>query len=440
MSAPVPALLSGLSAAFFGAGLLLLGCPADPDPTPDGPTWHQDVAPIFAKYCWDCHTEFNFGGFSLATYDEAKVLATWVGNTMRAGDMPPFRAKDTADCVPEHGFKHAPELTEAEIRIIQDWARAETPEGDPATATPLPDPISRELPDPDDSLMAPSPVSVGEDQQGYRCFLLPDAVPEDRWLESAQVVPDALELLHHVSMFAVPAADAAEYEARQGAEDTFECFGLVPWDALEPMFLWLPDSKPLELPPDTGLKVEAGSRLLVQVHYHAWQVGGTDQSTLQVNWFDAPPAHEAVVRVLGNRHPDATIANPPFQIPANSVHSETVRVPIDDGPWRVYGISGRANYAGVGFQAKVGDQCLLAEPDFNIDWLRMYLYAAPIDELPLLEPGDTVEIRCDYDNGWGNRPLRKLYEENGLDDVVTMEAGPGELDETCAAIVGLVAP
>src|SRR5262249_15425317 len=71
-----------------------------PAPPSDRPKYARDVAPLIGKYCLRCHSPPRpKGGMALdRDRDDAAVLknlAAWekVGDTLRAGEMPPAGAK-----------------------------------------------------------------------------------------------------------------------------------------------------------------------------------------------------------------------------------------------------------------------------------------------------------------------------------------------------------
>jgi hypothetical protein len=67
----------------------------------------------------------------------------------------------------------------------------------------------------------------------------------------------------------------------------------------------------------------------------------------------------------------------------------------------------------------------------------MYSYAAPVEKLPTLLPGDRLDLRCTYDNSMQNRRLGAEYRARGL---LPMDLHLGEqtTDEMCLAIPQLL--
>jgi len=415
----------------------------------DGPTWHQDVAPLIAAHCIHCHSEGNIGPFVFGEYDQAKVLAQWIANNIRQRNMPPWPAEASDRCTPPHPFQHDIRLTDEEIDTIVEWGRRDAHEGDPETAAPLPPPIDRELDDATHRMDRGSAWSIGDADDGYFCFVLDPEFEEPQWLTAAQVVPDALDLLHHVVLYSVPPELAEATRDRLGPDDSFECFSTLAEDEFEPLFVWLPDTPPLRFPADTGVRADPGSLLLMQVHYHAWaDTGGLDQTAVDMRWTSDPPAREARFEVVGTNRESAVLDDPPFVIPPErNQHVEEVRfeVPAEWGDSLLWSVSGRLNYAGSGLEVTLDsasgddDACLLSIPKWNLDWMRLYLYDAPVEDLPSVRPGDEIALWCEFDNTWANEQLRGVIQEAGLDATIEMDAdSEGELSEMCVAILGLL--
>ena len=92
----------------------------DPDPQPRA-TWYQDVAPIVAEHCMGCHSAGGIGPFDLTSYDIASENAGRMLHAIETGVMPPFDAREEADCTPRFGWQDDPRLDAEEIETIQLW-------------------------------------------------------------------------------------------------------------------------------------------------------------------------------------------------------------------------------------------------------------------------------------------------------------------------------
>ena len=63
--------------------------------------------------------------------------------------------------------------------------------------------------------------------------------------------------------------------------------------------------------------------------------------------------------------------------------------------------------------------------------MRGYAYDRPIAELPTINAGDRVKLRCSYDNTMGNAFVKKALAEQHLTGPQTVHLGEQTLDEMC---------
>ena len=86
--------------------------------------------------------------FSMQTYEETAPWSAVMADACEARTMPPWHAVETDECTPPHAFEHDARLDEEQIERFAAWAELGAPEGDPALAAPLPQPMALELSDP----------------------------------------------------------------------------------------------------------------------------------------------------------------------------------------------------------------------------------------------------------------------------------------------------
>ena len=143
----------------------------------------------------------------------------------------------------------------------------------------------------------PKPPTNGSTDD-YRCFLVDPHVTATTFLTGSQFLPQNADIVHHAIFFRVPAAQVAEARALDAAApgDGWTCFGgtgiggpraqtrqlrNAPWVAA-----WAPGGRETVTSPGTGTLMEAGSQLVMQVHYNllatAGKATGTDQSALRI--------------------------------------------------------------------------------------------------------------------------------------------------------------
>src|ERR1700722_2499889 len=109
-------------------GLVALAAPRAAAPPP----FNKDSAPILYANCATCHRPGEVAPFPLLTYQDAAKRAALIAGAVKGRFMPPWKAE------PGYGdFAAERRLTDAQIALIQDWAKAGAPEGD-ASAKPQP--------------------------------------------------------------------------------------------------------------------------------------------------------------------------------------------------------------------------------------------------------------------------------------------------------------
>jgi mono/diheme cytochrome c family protein len=96
------------------------------------PDFAHDIAPLVYQHCVSCHHPGGTGPFSLVSYTDARKRAGQIAAVTRIRYMPPW--------LPEAGygdFTGENRLTDAQIRLIEEWVAAGAPEG-PAGQVPAP--------------------------------------------------------------------------------------------------------------------------------------------------------------------------------------------------------------------------------------------------------------------------------------------------------------
>jgi hypothetical protein len=118
------------------------------------------------------------------------------------------------------------------------------------------------------------------------------------------------------------------------------------------------------------------------------------------------------------------------------------------GRFRLFAAYPHMHYIGVELSVQVehplpgggvDTECLVNVPSWNFDWQRTYQYDTPIADLPSIGNGDTIVVRCAYDNSLGNPFVRRALEEMGLQEPIDVRLGEESLDEMCLGIFGVVA-
>jgi hypothetical protein len=85
-------------------------------------------------------------------------------------------------------------------------------------------------------------------------------------------------------------------------------------------------------------------------------------------------------------------------------------------------------------------ECLIETPAWDFNWQRGYAYDATYDQLPTMLGGDTLRMRCDYDNSMDNRFVVQALDDQGLSEPVDVPLGEDTLNEMCLGAFGITYP
>lgn len=438
---------------------LFLACNKDENDTKipsDAPTWYADVAPIVSENCSGCHQN---GGAAFDLTDPARAtgMASAMASAVSAGIMPPWGAVETDDCTPLRPWKGDRRLSDEEIATIVAWAEADAPLGDAATAADAPVAPPENLEG--DVLELPFESNYltrgGADE--LVCLALDPQNTEDLWVDGVQVVPSNLSISHHtlVMLDTESASDALV-----NSDGWYDCSGSTGLGNAELLATWVPGMGPTYAPEGTGIRIPAGAKLVLQMHYHpSGAVGEEDRPTLRLRQLPSPAAKGLHSTLIGNYITAAQglqagpndRAGAEFRIPANVAgHTEemwtTFSDPIPEIPIPMVGA--HMHLVGTGMSVWLeratpsGDEpsteCLLPASRYDYDWQQLYRYEGDLSDMPTLSSGDTLVIRCTYDNTMDNPGVVRALADAGRSSPTDVYLGEGTLDEMCIGVFSYV--
>jgi hypothetical protein len=293
------------------------------------------------------------------------------------------------------------------------------------------------------TLVSPSysPKAAVGSTDDYHCTLLNPHVTRDSYIITSQFIPGSPED-HHAILALVPpslAPTALKDNANTGNKG-WTCFGapglpgasLFDFLHLDWLSVWAPGHGADDLPKGTGIKLPAGSLVIMQVHYNLLVGDKPVQNSLTLNTVPtstpllplggqmalAPPDIPCPTGVTGplcNRA--ASLANLGRRFGASAV--ETVNLleqfcgrnpsnpPVGDTTSCIWPI-GRGGYIvraqahmhllGRSFSMVLNPgtpqaRTVLSVPDYNFDYQKAYNLKTPIP----VHAGDKLQITCTYD-------------------------------------------
>lgn len=453
------------------------GAPANPstdggttppviDPAVGPVSFHRDVVPILQARCQSCHTQGGIAPFSLVTYAETKDMAPIMAEATSSKQMPPWGAHDTSECKPRFPWKDDLRLDTKQIAILKAWSDQGAPEGDPKDAPAQKPPAATDLPGARTIAPATAFSAVGKTSDTLRCFVMDPGITKTTYMTASHFVPKNKTIVHHALAFAIPASATTP-----GGAQEYDCPGGPNVASASLIAAWAPGGVPSRYPEGVALPLEAGTKIVMQVHYHphANATPEPDTTTFQFATTDAAPKYVVMPRLIGNfrNAPVAGIGlepgpadpgKPDFVIPPSvKGHTETMvfQMPerLSGAPvpeLRILGVGAHMHIVGVDEKITIdraktagGDppnECLLQEPQWNFDWQRGYQYDTPIESLPRINPGDKLTVRCTYDNTMNNTKLKAALSEQGKREPQEVRLGEETLDEMCLAALSFVRP
>jgi hypothetical protein len=152
-----------------------------------------------------------------------------------------------------------------------------------------------------------TPSAPGPGNDDYRCFLLDPEVDRDAFVTGVDVAPGNEAVVHHVILFRVPPDQVAAAEAvdADAAGQGWTCFGGsgldrvggslddAPW-----LGAWAPGGGERVMADDIGIPLEAGSRIVMQVHYNLLAGADPDRSSARLRLADGSGDLEALETML----------------------------------------------------------------------------------------------------------------------------------------------
>lgn len=399
------------------APLALLACGGDEAPTEPPSTtndaaitYHRDVRPILEQKCVGCHQDGQIGEGPLDSYGDVVARSTIVEQQVRDRLMPPWHAgKDCND------YRFDPSLTQEEIDLIVGWVDDGTPEGDPADMPPIEPEEQPELSRVDLSLEMPEPYTPDATQSDdYRCFAVDFPGDSTQYVTGIGVHPGNASTVHHVIAYFVGPDQVDEVAALDDADPGlgYTCFGGAGTSFQSTGMLagWVPGAAPSDLPTGTGIRIEPGTKVILQVHYNmvTWD-GEPDRTRLDLR-IDDEVDREAWLQFFTNPQWPLAKAMP---IPAgdpdvsHGFTAKNIAQFIADGSaFDVYSaglhMHTRGRTASMRVQhADDSESCLVEIPRWDFNWQGSYGFTQPVR----VEPGDAMSIACSWDNSPQNQPI-----------------------------------
>ncbi|HTM47526.1 MAG TPA: hypothetical protein VL285_02525 [Bryobacteraceae bacterium] len=358
-------------------------------PGSPAPTFNKDIAPILHRNCASCHRPGEVAPFALLTYQDASKRAGLIAEVTRTRAMPPWKAE------PGYGhFQDERRVSDAQIALLRQWAKAGAPEGRPEDK-----PVAPRFPEgwqagkPDMEVTVAKPFHApAEGRDVFQCFVIPLNLDSDKYVRTVEFRAGNRRVVHHALFFLDTSGSARELDAAT-PEPGYPCFGGPGIPPSAGLGGWAPGASAIPLPDGVATTIKKGSDLVMQIHYHPSGKPEMDQSSVGLTFTEKPTKGLSGL-LTGTRRID---------IPAGEAHYEVRDSLVIPQDVDLIGITPHAHYLckEMKVDARLPDGSvtpLIWIKDWDFNWQGQYRYADPVRLLK----GTKVEMKYIYDNSASN--------------------------------------
>ncbi len=373
---------------------------------------YKDVAGIFHAKCASCHHPGGAAPNPFLYYTETASYAGSIQNDLINGKMPPWNA-DTAYT----RFQHERIISYSEKQKILNWIAGGALQGDTTQApTPPVFPTGYQLAgNADLTLSIGTFTSNATTVDAYNCFALPSGLTQDRIIKAFEIIPGNASIVHH----AVVTADTT---GTYTSDLSGGCYNIPGNLAIG---TYAPGTKatvfPSQSPLMAGMRLKAGSTVIVQIHNPAGSAGEVDSTKIRIYFY---PVGTTGVRTIYSSTP---LQNWSMSIPANSTRTYTAyypsassSLPVSLSAFAVMPHSHLICKTILYYAVKPGIDTipLVKIKDWNFEWQDYYTF----NNLVKIPVGYKLFSKHVYDNTASNP-------NNPNSPPITVNAGTGTHDE-----------
>jgi hypothetical protein len=407
-----------------------------------GQDYYADVRPLLVERCMGCHTEEGIG-WSMEDAEETFERHRQIAGAVSIRKMPPWLAE------PGHQeYVGDLSLDDDVVGMVAAWRDAGYPKGQPR-----PDPgramghsalaftadLSIEL-NPGEAYLPDQ--SMDDD---YRCFIAEWTGEERAYVTGFRTVPGNESVAHHTVIFAIEPGMVDRFRELDAEEEGlgYQCFGgALPssldrdeYEARYPDGLremdeanwwlahWAPGMYGHHFPEGTGILMEPGAGLVVQMHYYTGDAPGESDAGTRLDFQLESDVERPAFHFVQTYNPwlagkdNGSMVIPPGQkvtyvtdedlgswvpyaasiaeideerIQAFEVHSANLHM-------HAFGHSGVITLTDENGRTET----LLSVPKWDLHWQRDFTFSKP-KVLSVEELEDTsIRVQCTYENNTG---------------------------------------
>lgn len=455
------------------------------------PTYYQDIRPVLVQNCLRCH-DGTGATWSMRDAEETFTRRRRIAQAILERHMPPWLAEDG-----HQEYVGNPMLEEYILKVVQGWKEGGYAKGDPV---PDPERASTETASHGGGHGAAhgtfaADVSLDVLPQGsylpnprrsddYRCFVVDWTAPKESFITGFRAVPGNRKVAHHFVVFAVAPELADRFRELDQEEEGpgYQCFGgAVPdrlgdratraaYEAKYPngvrelnrgnfwLAHWAPGMDGHVFPSGTGIRMQPGSVLVVQLHYYSKDAPGERDEGSQLDFMTAPTVERRAFH-LAQTNNDWMNGDREGSIRVPAGDSASVSLTEDLGDYLGYiasvtGVprdridalelhSANLHMHGIGKSGEVTlehstgtSETLLAIPRWDLGWQRDFTFVHPKVFTREQIAGTKLRVRCTY----FNPKAAPVFGGLGSDDEMCFNFAYIAVRERAAAEAGAAGP
>lgn len=349
-------------------------------------TYARDIAPILQANCVKCHREGEVAPFPLVSYADASKRAGQLARVTQSRFMPPWKPE------PDFGhFQDERRLSDRELALIGDWAKAGAPQGNPADL-PAPPRFTEgwQIGEPDLIVKMPEPFEIPADGRDvFRNFVIPSGAVEDKLVAAVEFRPGNRRVVHH-SIFYLDTSGVARKKDAADPGPGYGSFGGPGFLPSGSIGGWAPGGTPQVMRDGVGRPLQKNSDIVIQIHYHPSGKPEVDQSSVGIHFVKQKPGTAVVPLMIVDRR---------LYIPAGAAEHRMAGSYTLPHDVTFVGITPHMHLLGreMKVTATLPDgnvQPMIWIKDWNFNWQDQYQFAQPLR----LPKGTRLDVTARYDN------------------------------------------
>lgn len=358
------------------------------------PTWEKNIKCLMFSHCTGCHNPNGLAPYSFTDYNDAYAMRLSMINAIESKKMPPH--------LPDATYSHfASEnvLQQNEIQLIKDWVNNGAPEGtlNSAIPTPVYEQIE-EITNPDLVLRIPSYTVPATNEDLYQAFVVSNPNPTPIYITAMEVIPGNRSIVHHVLVYQDTSYGVVTNDSSY-AGPGYICFGGINSNSANLIGTWVPGAEITKFPAGMGIRLDAGSRIVLQVHYPLGSEGKMDSTKVNFKFSTNSTLRNVLNAPLIYKN---TMTNGPLFIPANTVKTFHAQLIMPSDLTFIYaGPHGHLlckSFECYGIKPNGDTIKLIKINDWDFHWQGSHTFKSPIK----MPEGTMLHCYATYDNTTNN--------------------------------------